>query len=254
MYVDFHTHIWKEQADMVGELIRAMDAQQVEKAVVHPIAPIVSNEHVAECVRKYPDRLVGFASVLPFGGTTGASDDDSVAELAYAVEELGLRGLKLHPGIQAFSPDSPSLSPIMAKADELHIPVLFHTGPSMGRASRVRFCDLAAFDDLAINFPEVAIILAHAEIIYLGPILAAKHKNVYLDTSFSWQYFESFIPGVGRHAVTVCGSDKIVFGSDANPGKPFRLKESLDVINSAGLTDEDRENILGKTAKKILGL
>jgi len=254
MHIDVHTHIWKEQGGSIDSLIKAMDESGIEKAVVHAIAPIVGNEHVAECVKRFPDRLVGFASVLPFGGTTGASSGDPTKDLTYAIEELGLKGLKLHPGIQAFSPDSPSVSPLMVKACELGIPVLFHTGPSMGRASRVKFCALEHFDDLAINFPDLTIILAHAEIVYLGPILAAKHPNIYLDTSFSWQHFCSFLPGVAEEAVRICGSEKILFGSDANPGKAYRLKENLDVITRLNLPESDKENILGKNARRILSL
>jgi hypothetical protein len=254
MTIDIHGHIWEEQKNIVGDLIRSMDEQNVERVVVHPIAPIVSNEHIAECVKQFPDRLVGFASVLPFGGTTGASKDDPIAALEHAICELGLRGLKLHPGIQAFSPASPSLAPLMRKASELDIPVLFHTGPSMGMASRVKFCALEHFDDLAMTFPNLTIILAHAEILYLGPILAAKHKNVYLDTSFSWQYICSYAPKAAENAVQFCGSEKILFGSDVNPGKTFRLKENLEVITSLDLSDQDRQNILENNARRILSL
>jgi len=256
MRIDAHTHIWEGQEAGIPRMIAEMDKCGIDRAVVLPIEGLAGNEFVARCVKSFPDRLVGFASVRPHGETVNRGEvrySDPIDNLNYAIEELGLRGLKLHPGIQAFYPNSPELSPLMATACKLGIPVLFHTGPSFGRASRVEFAMLHHFDDLAIAFPELRIILAHAEIVYIGPMLALKHPNVYLETSWSWKHFSSFMPGIGKAALKICESKKVIFGTDANPEKAYRFAEELRVIEELDVPDEDKNRILGANMMRVLG-
>src|SRR5438552_1143743 len=78
--------------DVVGVLL-AWDAESGTGL------PPLTNDYVAGCVEKHPDAFVGFASVDPWKGKA------AVAELRRAIAELGLRGLKLHPGCQQFEPN-----------------------------------------------------------------------------------------------------------------------------------------------------
>ena len=69
MITDFHGHIWNTQLGQTDEIIEQMDEVGLDRLVVLPIAPYMTNEDVAELVAKKPDRFVGFASVLPFAQT-----------------------------------------------------------------------------------------------------------------------------------------------------------------------------------------
>jgi predicted TIM-barrel fold metal-dependent hydrolase len=80
------------------------------------------NDTVAEIVRRYPDRLVGFASVDPHKG------DRAIAEAERAVRDLGLSGMKFHPGVQAFSPNDRRFYPLFERIASLGVSALFHTG------------------------------------------------------------------------------------------------------------------------------
>jgi predicted TIM-barrel fold metal-dependent hydrolase len=255
MIIDFHAHIWADQTDSdVDDFIRAMDARGIDKAVVHAIAPHVSNDSLAGHVRRHPDRLIGFASVMPFAETSGIPRTDAIVELERAVGDLGLRGLKLHPTIQGFSMDDPGLAPIVSKAGELGVPVLFHTGPSRGRAARVKNSMIEHIDDLAIMCPGTVIVAGHCDMLNYGPAIVVKHPRVYMDTTITWSRLCALIPGLGENVVSEVGSEKILFGTDANPTRLDRLSSGLDVLQKLNISDAERSNILGRNAASLLGL
>ena len=83
--------------------------------------PRVSNEFVAKVADRYPKRIIGFASVDPH-------KKSAVKDLEYAIRDLNLAGLKLHPQVQAFEPNHPAYYPLYSKCVELGVPVTFHTG------------------------------------------------------------------------------------------------------------------------------
>lgn len=255
MIIDVHTHIWSDQSDAdVDDFVRAMDEHGIDLAAVLPIHPYVTNEEVADRVRRHPDRLVGFASVPPFSETTGIPRTDPVEQLRSAVRDLGLRGLKLHPTMQGFSLDNPGLIPLMNEAADLGIPVLFHTGPTRGRAGRLKHALIEHIDDLAIMCPRTVIVAGHGDILNYGPFIAAKHPNVYLETSIVWPRLSQIMPNIGAYAVQEASSEKILFGTDANPHKLQRFTDTKRSLDDANISDADRANIMGENARKILGL
>ena len=255
MIIDIHTHVWADQTDAdVDAFVRAMDERSIDISAVLAIAPYVSNEGLAKQIKRYPDRLVGFASVAPFGQTTGIPREDPLTTLERAVQDLGMRGLKLHPTMQGFALDDPGLVPIMRKAAELGIPVLFHTGPTHGRAGRIKNAMIEHIDDLAIMCPDTVIIAGHGEIFENGPYIAAKHPNVYLDTAITWSRVCPIFPGLGESAIDVAGPDKILFATDANPRRLERFDSTLNALGSLDITEETRSKIMGANAARILGL
>ena len=109
-------------------LERQMDEAGVTLAVLTTVdctsahgASVVPNETLAALVKMSP-RLAGFASVDP-------NDADAPAALAHAIEELGLVGLNVDPGLQRFDPsDERTFFPVVAAADALGIPVSVQAG------------------------------------------------------------------------------------------------------------------------------
>src|SRR5262245_40485401 len=110
----------------------------------------VGNDYVAGVVRKYPEQFVGFASVDPWKGKL------AVSELERAVNELGLRGLKLHPTTQAFFPNDERFYPLWARCSDLGVPVVFHTGQTGvgagtpgGAGLKLKYAQPLLIDDVA---------------------------------------------------------------------------------------------------------
>lgn len=203
--IDFHTHplLVREMVALHPELLKAeretffignnlqpletfhleLDLAGLEKAVVLPIdasasgVTVWNNEQIAELCRASA-RLIGFASVDPYR-------EDGPAQLEYAVRNLGLRGLKLNPGMQKFYPDDKLAYPLYETARDLAIPVLFHAGMSWEPGTRLQYGHPLRFENVAADFPALRIVLAHLAWPWVveAVALALRYPNVYLDTS-----------------------------------------------------------------------
>ena len=213
--------------------------------------PYVGNDYVASVVRTYPEQFMGFASVDPWKGTW------AVQELERAVKELGLRGLKLHPTTQAFYPNDPRFYPLWAKCVELGIPIISHSGQTGvgartpgGGGYKLKYAHPLLLDDVAADFPELTIIMAHPAVPWQEEQLAvALHKaNVYIDLSgWSPKYFRPIL-------VQYMGSllqDKVLFGSDYPILMPERWLSDFEKLE---LKPEVRQKILVDNARKLLKL
>jgi uncharacterized protein len=213
--------------------------------------PYVGNDYVASIVQKYSDQFMGFASVDPWKGAL------AINELERSVKELGLRGLKLHPTTQAFMPNDPRFYPLWQKASDLKIPVLFHTGQTGvgsgtpgGGGYKLKYSHPMLLDDVAADFPELTIIMAHPSVPWQEEQLAvALHKgNVFIDLSgWSPKYFR---PILTQYIGSIL-KDKVLFGSDYPVLQPDRWLKDFENL---GLKEEVQQKILLENAKKLFGL
>ncbi|MFE1074964.1 amidohydrolase family protein [Streptomyces sp. NPDC058783] len=213
--------------------------------------PRIANEEVAESCAAHADVLVPFASVDPHKGRAG------VREARRLVEEYGVRGFKFHPSIQAFSPDDRMAYPLYETIEELGVPALFHTGQTGigagvpgGGGIRLKYSNPMLVDDVAVDFPELRIILAHPSFPWQDEALAvATHKPyVYIDLSgWSPKYFP---PQLVRYANTLL-KDKVLFGSDYPVITPDRWLADFEKLD---IRPEVRPRILKENAARLLGL
>ncbi|MGH7610747.1 MAG: amidohydrolase family protein, partial [Candidatus Dormibacteria bacterium] len=178
------TFNFQNRPQTVDDMVRAMDLAEVERAVLLAFdcetthGWKVSNELVARLVSQRPERFLGFASVDPNKG------EAAVAELEHAVRELGMRGLKLHPPTQHFYANDRAHYPLWAKAEELGIPVLIHTGHNQS-GGRLKYGDPTTVDDVALDFPRLRIILAHFGFPWVEQAISVVwiRRNCYLELS-----------------------------------------------------------------------
>ncbi len=221
--------------DMIGVLL-AWDAETATGQ------PPLRNDTVAEIVRRFPQRFVGFASVDPHKG------ERAIAEAQRAVRELGLSGMKFHPGIQAFYPDDKQFSPLFAEIAKLGVPALFHTGTSGlganmagGGGVKLDYSRPIYLDGLAADFPTLTIIGAHPSWPWEQEMIAIlQHKpNVYNDLSgWSPKYITEALL---REAAGRLNS-KFLFGSDYPFITPDRWM--ADFLQLEGWSDEARKQVL----------
>jgi Amidohydrolase/Starch/carbohydrate-binding module (family 53) len=132
----------------------------------------------------------------------------------------GFIGLKLHPTVDDYRADDPSLDPYLALAEAGGYPVACHTAPGTADPNHVRA--------LAERFPSVPILLYHT---YLGPdegrLRAARHvveqPNLYLETSWCRS-------SIVLALIDEVGADRVLFGSDASiDGGPHYCREPPNV-------------------------
>ena len=214
----------------------------------------MSNADVVKHVEAYPDRIIGFASVTPFSDTTKIPRTDPAEELRHAIEEMGLRGLKIHPLIQGFAINDPGLVPLMTVAAELNIPVLFHTGPNLGRAGRTSNAMTEMVEDLALMCPETIIVAGHADPLGVAGYLAASNPNVYLETSISWPRRHEIIPKLAAQTIRTAGAEKVLYGTDFSLGQEHRIREMNTMLDESDLAVDDRALIESGNATRLLGL
>ena len=271
-HLDVFAAHWDRLEDMSDLLIEDMDAFGIDKAVVQP-GRGESPELVAQAVAKYPDRLVGlfmsgyneFVGKNPIvaGGLRQKPDLNQFADnVRHWVKDLGLRGFGEF-GVRTFSEESdPSmiardLMPVMEIINEYKIPVLIHTAWTQYGTKLYHGIPMFV-DDLAEQFPEIPFTLTkmgrgYNFIFEICIALAMKHDNVYLDTVQS-------PPEHVARAVREVGAERVMYGTDWDPTwRPLNLPEgiygrTLAVIDDVGLTDDQKEQVLGKTAAALYGM
>jgi predicted TIM-barrel fold metal-dependent hydrolase len=258
MIIDFHVHVFEDRSK-IEDLIRTMDENGVDMSVMLPVIPhwqgggTTSTEFLCSLVQRYPNRLIAFASVIPH-------EDDAPHKLEHYVKEYGCKGLKLHPPIQNFYPSDPRTFPLIHKAVELDIPVLYHTGLIFLPTARLRLSDPLEIDDLAMAIPQAKIVMAHGDPLGYHPVIAGKHSNVSMDLSITFPRLAKMMPGLGANLLeymsifTPYAADKLLFGSDASPDKPGLQKDALAAVQAIETDQVTKAKILGGNAVQLLKL
>jgi predicted TIM-barrel fold metal-dependent hydrolase len=260
--VDMHHHLLADEGYVDG-LLRSMDAAGVDVACLNglglpsdnwvgDLAP--DNADVAKAVASHPDRLVGFGVIR-----LGDHQPDEVRRL----RDLGFVGLKTTRPRHDY--DHSSFDQIYATAEELGMPILFHTGFIVGvPADRVddvssARCRPVLLDRVARTFPDLIVIMAHLGMPWHEEAaqMCRFHPNVYTDLSGSlegWRnrkapsFFTDLFhwPGAFR---------KIVFGSDVHHSQ---LNQALDdhrrILELCGVPQDVVTGVLGETTQRLLGL
>ena len=209
------------------------------------------NEEVLEIAKDNDDILIPFASIDPHKGKIG------VREVKRLMRDYGVKGFKFHPTMQGFYPnDRMAYEMYQAIADEGAI-ALFHTGQTGvgsgmrgGMGMRLKYSNPMYLDDVAVDFPDMKIILAHPSFPWQEEALSvATHKpNVYIDLSgWSPKYFP---PILVQYANSMLRK-KMLFGSDWPAITPDRW---LADFEKAPFRDEVRPLILKENAKRLLNL
>jgi predicted TIM-barrel fold metal-dependent hydrolase len=299
MRVDFHCHIEpKPDGTLItpAEFLKAMDDAGIDKAVVLGVdhgetgyarpwsrrvqGPVyghgwvaaetlfpgpsdLDDDTVAAFARSAPDRLIGFASVHP----DRYRPDLKVRR---AVDELGLRGVKLYPHA-GFYPNDPRLTRMYEACVELRIPVAIHCGIKAVRWQHLKYNDPTYVDDVATDFPDLQVVMLHGGYPWVEQfiVVAYSNPNVWVDLTFLDRIALVFNqPDLVRYTVSqlvrLIGSERLLWGTEGpylslpmfGSQTPKDYAASIDrlVRQFDFLTGKDKENILGGNAVRLLGL
>lgn len=275
--VDVHTHLgehgihvraplaqdeiraWgKVSWDVTPETHRRAEAS-VETSIVYafdaePVGVVVPNDYVADAVAGKPE-LVGFASVNP-------TRPDAVRRLTAAVEELGLRGLKLGPTYQHFHPHDKACLELLEVADHYRLPVIWHQGTTFTPAAIAEYARPLQLDLVARTYPNLPMWIAHFGHPWMAEALSVvrRHEHFYVDTSAldtrPWQLAQSLACAMEYRVL-----DRILFGSDYPFSTVERtvagLRKAAGLCRSLGIadiTEQDIDDIRYRDALPLLGL
>ena len=168
----------------------------------------VPDDFIAEFVARAPEKLVGFASCDP-------TQPGHLDELKRAMEELGLRGVKMGPAYAGFDPRDDVCAPVYGYCQSAGLPILFHTGTTFNREAMLAYSRPWLFDEVAMRYPELRMVLAHLGHPFCGECLAVirKHPHLYADIAAlyyrPWQFYNAMMLAQ-EYNVT----HKLLFGTD----------------------------------------
>jgi len=273
----------------VEKRLAAMDSQAVDMEVlsINPFwygkdrdlaAKIVQiqNEKLAELCAAKPDRFAAFASL------TLQAPDLAVQELETAVKKQGLKGAAIGDRVADLEFSDPKFHPVWAKAEELSVPLFIHpqAQPELNKrlagngwlsnaignplGTTIALSHLI-FEGTFDKFPGLKVIAAHGggylgsyadrsdHACLVGPkgcdpnIQLKKKPTEYLKQI----YFDALVfePEAIRHLVAQVGASQVVLGSDY----PYRWEmHPVDpILATASLSDDQKADILGRTAAKL---
>lgn len=276
--IDVHTHAWKSALQLDDKLTESQEAMgryfryQPQHQTVPEMAEMyrklkmafvvftvdspreprrISNEEIAELAQKNSDVAIPFASISPHRGAEG------VAAARRLIRDYKVRGFKFHPSVQEFFPNDRLAYPLYEVIAEAKLPALFHTGQTGvgaktrgGGGIRLKYSHPLYLDDVAADFPDMPIILAHPSFPWQEEALSvATHKpQVYIDLSgWSPKYFP---PILVQYANTLL-KDRILFGSDYPVIAPEKWVEEFDKLP---IKPEVRPLIMKENAARLLQL
>lgn len=245
------TYTVPELADYYRERSMAAVVFTVDSISSSGEEPEPGNVEIAELAAEHSDVLIPFASIDPARGAFG------VREARRLIDEYGVRGFKFHPSVQEFYPNDRAAYPLYEVIAEHNLVTLFHTGQTGvgagtrgGGGIRLKYSNPLYIDDVAVDFPDMDIILAHPSVPWQDEALSvATHKaQVYIDLSgWSPKYFP---PQLVRYANSLL-KEKVLFGTDfpvITPERWLRDFENLD------LKPEVRPLILKENAARLFKL
>ncbi len=243
MTVDGHVHIGKStrlQIDADGEmLVRIADTLDVDKICCTDLTALFYDMHegnrlLYEEMRKFPDRILGYASLhsTRFG-------QEAIDEIKRCRHDYGMHGLKIYSTPEISIAES-AMIPILEICAELKMPILAHTTPQE--------CEF-----LLSYVPEVQFIMAHAGAQPYAHgdwnraiMVAQRFPNLYLDTASS-----AIDTGFVEACVSALGASRIIFGTDIPLLDPW---PQLAKIRETRLSDADRKLIMGGNILRLMGI
>ena len=240
--VDAHTHLGRDedgQSQTPEQLLEFLDQVRPDaRACTFPFhdperspAYRLPNDRVLRWAQESEGRLYPYCRLDP--------GEDPVAEAERCLA-LGARGIKLHPRAQAFGFGSAAAESIWKIADEAKVPILIHAGRGMPRMDPLA--------DLALRFPDVVLVLAHAAIADQGMFASRlrDHPGILYDTS-TFSVFDQL------ELFARVPAERIVFASDVPYGRPISaLHIILLMAGYAGLDGAARSKLIGGTMLDVL--
>jgi predicted TIM-barrel fold metal-dependent hydrolase len=237
---DSHCHLGEGVRKRVtpDDLLRAMDAAGVERAVICTVDEFIAvrnregNDAVRAAVRDHPDRLWGMAAVNPWFGPA------AVDELRRCFD-VGMVGLKINSHLQGFVLSDPLVHPLIEVCEQRRAVVYAHTGTPITS-------EPFQLAELARTFPRVPMVLGHmgyTDFWYDAVPAALQSDNIFLETSLI------DIMNIAS-AIDRVGPERVLFGSDY-PESDLSLE--IDKMLLMAMTDRQRELIMRENALALWG-
>ncbi len=266
MLIDFHTHVFPNEIaeraingivqasqDIYGldrvvcfdATVNSLKSDMVKKNIdISVVLPIATKPKQHLSINRFAkeitkDNIISFASVHPY--------DEDISSILQHINSEGFAGIKLHPDYQNVFVDDERMISLVKAAGELGLYSVLHAGEDLGIRAPFH-CSVDRLRTFLDGVDESLVVLAHMGgfNIWDGVEEYIINSPAYFDTAVVSSYIdiEQYKRIIDRH-----GADKILFGSDAPWEDPV---DTLAFLERAGLSDEEKEQIKHKNAKRIL--
>ncbi|MCX5971869.1 MAG: amidohydrolase family protein [Coprothermobacterota bacterium] len=285
MIIDFHAHpAFRTPKEIYSpaEFVAGLDQGGIDRACLFgndqadpgscpswrddrsmTVATNFGDEELADFCNYDPKRLIGFTSIHP-------DRYQPERKVERAVKELGMKAVKLYPH-SGFYPNDPRLTRTYELCSNLGIPVVIHTGPKAVRWQWMKFNQPIFVDEVATNFPDLRIVMCHGGYPWTEEFIAVAYTNpnIWVDITFMERIEETFmLPGLVENTMRrlekLIGARRLLWGSEGpymdlpfygnhDPGN-YKVSQSKLVRRFDFLSDENKADILGNNAARLLGL
>ncbi|MBL4701580.1 MAG: amidohydrolase family protein [Phycisphaeraceae bacterium] len=247
MIVDAHTHLWEHpeqlgdgtaqqlKAKMMHEPINAsgwaydqamkpVDASFILGFESQYLGASISNEQVANYVKRRPHKYLGFAGIDPLASNW----QDKLKEAV----DLGLVGVCFSAAAQNCHPTHTQAMLLYEKCEALGMPILHHPGTHMATSAVMAFSQPFLFDEVGRCFPKLKFILSQLGHPWVDEaiLLLSKHPNFYADlsdiSSRPWQLYNTLLTADQQNV-----TDSLLLGSDFPFSSPEQVIYNLYTVN-----------------------
>lgn len=259
MIIDCHTHIGfgglVNMHASAEELVLSMKKANIDKALVY--AGEINDctvERLLSATAPYHKQLYPIGSVSPL-----SLNKPTFKQVESWLAEKQIYGLKFYPGYEYFYPYDESVRPYLELLVKYNRPAIFHSGDTYSKAgaAKLKYARSINFDDLAVELPELKIVIAHfgypwetdtAEVCY-------KNKNVYADCSgfvygeFNETQIEHFKEVIKKFELVSGARERILFGTD------WPIGDQASYVNTVqSIMGKDFEKFYSGNAIELFGL
>ena len=277
MIIDVHTHLtplegwgqsFLEQVPNANNAAVGIDLHvtperhwasmgEVDRAIVFGINSLAlemhtSNDSIAEYASAHSEKIIGFMSIDPH-------QEDAIEEIDRCVRQLGLRGIKMSPVYQHYHPCEEKAERVHRHAEKLGLPILTHAAFHSISTTPMKWANPILYDDVAQQFPNLKIILAHIGLPWYtdAMVVARKHPNVFADVSpvFHLRWINRALDLFHEFSVI----HKLLFGTDFPFTTADRAIQNLRKAHQIGpeegrVPDDEIEALIHRDSLKLLGL
>jgi uncharacterized protein len=236
-------------------LLRMMDEEGIYRVglVNYPAPEVMGTdrstiEHAARYAERDPKRLMWYGGVHPLHTREAAAEIDELVA-------MGMRMLKVHPNHQrlpanAYAEGMEAQAAIYRRCSEIGLPVLIHTGTSVFPGARSKYGNPLEIDDVAIDFPDLGIVLAHGgRPFWMGEafFVLRRHENVWFDLSGIPP--KSLLDHFPKLAEL---SRKLLWGTDWPSPGVTGMRRNLEQFLSLPLSDDLKRAALQDNPERLL--
>jgi len=261
MIIDVHTHLnnyHEEKVSSINECLDSLEASMAKSGIDQ--AMVLTSYKVT------PNRPSTASVIEAIDGRDHLHAIAGISFLHYThndLREIGdylrsglVKGLKLYPGYEPFYPNDSRLKVLYDMAVEFDVPVMFHSGDTYAPSGRVRYSHPLHLDDVAVDHPDLKIVICHVGNPWIKDCMEVvyKNQNVYADISglvlgdFT-DRFEKYMKGQLEEMILYAGEPAyLLFGTDW----PISTMSSyVKFMAQLDLPQEKKELILWKNAAKL---